>query len=141
MTRHSPGVVRLLCLALVASALPLAASQAACLKDRDNEVICGRGECDRDRRGRVLCSAFQFGGVLRTRAGDILCGRGACAKDFDGDVYCSTVEGGAVLIDTDGRVRCEGRCEPGSVELCEAEIAGGSPDRGGLLRSLRLPRR
>ena len=71
----------------------------------------------------MWCSRFDDGGLQRARDGRILCGRGECARQSDGAVHCSVVEGGAALRDSRGRIRCEGRCEPGSADHCERTIA------------------
>jgi hypothetical protein len=111
---------------IVAAGLILVWGVAAadCMRDGRGEVICGKGQCQRDRHGAVMCSAFRNGSAVRTRDGRILCGRGECVKTMRGEVFCSTVPEGAAQKDLMGVPRCEGQCEPGSAEYCEAVIAG-----------------
>ena len=111
---------------VVAAGLPLASgsAHADCMKNRAGDVICGKGECQRDQRGMVLCSAFREGAAVRTSDGRILCGKGECVKTRTGEVFCSTVEEGAAMKDRYGVVQCEGQCEPASVDYCEARAAG-----------------
>jgi hypothetical protein len=106
---------------LMLAGVPAAAD---CMKDSGGEVICGKGECQRDRYGRVRCSMFQDGAAVRDRHGEILCGRGQCVTTSRGEVYCSTVWRGAAEVDRYGVPRCEDRCEPASPDYCEARSAG-----------------
>jgi hypothetical protein len=99
---------------------------ADCMKDRDGNVICGRGACERSRYGRVSCSRYKDGAAVRTKEGEIICGKGQCVTTSRGEVFCSTVEGGSALKDRDGKVRCEGKCEEGSASNCESKAAGSS---------------
>lgn len=108
-------------LALVAGP---ASAGADCMKNRESQVICGRGQCGRTQEGKVFCSRYEDGTVVRTRYGRVLCGKGKCVTTSDGEVFCSTVEGGSALKDLNGNVRCEGECEPGSMHLCESNPAG-----------------
>ena len=101
---------------------------ADCMKNRKNDVICGKGECQRDRRGVVLCSAFRKGSAARTSDGRIVCGKGRCVKTLEGVVFCSTVPEGDAVKDIDGVPRCEGQCERASVDYCEAVPAGSAID-------------
>lgn len=103
------------------------AAFAECATDAYGDVYCGGGQCIRDRHGTVWCSRFYEGGAQLTRDGKVVCGRGQCAKSTRGEVFCSSVAAGAVLKDSRGQVRCMGRCEPGSAQLCEntrADSAG-----------------
>ena len=99
-------------------------ADADCMKNSGGEVICGKGECQRDRSGRVRCSMYHDGGAVRDRHGEILCGRGECVTTSRGEVYCSTVWRGAAEVDRYGVPRCEDRCEPASPDYCEAKPAG-----------------
>jgi hypothetical protein len=98
-------------------------SSADCAKDSKGEVYCGAGSCVRDSAGVVWCSRFYEGDAQIARDGTVLCGKGQCEKDTRGELFCSTEKGGAVLKDSQGRVRCYGRCEPASVEMCESTPA------------------
>jgi hypothetical protein len=62
--------------------------------------------------------------VVRTPEGRIRCGRGQCALDRSGEYVCSNVDGGAVVKEADGAIRCQGACEPASIQLCERVPAG-----------------
>lgn len=99
-------------------------ASADCTKNYKGEVICGSGECQRDRYGNVACSAYRDGAAVRSRTGEIVCGKGKCVSTSLGDVYCSTVPGGAIVKDRFGEPRCEGACEPANVENCVAVPAG-----------------
>jgi hypothetical protein len=103
--------------------LPISAS-ADCQKDLAGKVVCGAGPCSRDLKGRVYCARFRFGSVVRTTSGETVCGRGQCVTTLNGDVLCSNVDGGGAVKQVDGTPRCEGQCEPASVELCEQASAG-----------------
>jgi hypothetical protein len=109
-----------------AAALTIAfgVATADCMQNRNGDLICGKGECQRDRKGMVVCSAFRNGSAIRTIDGRILCGKGACVKTFQGEVFCSTVEEGFADKDMHGVPRCEGQCEPAAVDYCEAKPAG-----------------
>jgi hypothetical protein len=111
------------CIAMLLAAGP---GHADCMKDASGEVICGKGECQRDRYGRVYCAAFRDGSAVRTSRGQILCGKGECVTTSRGEVFCSTVWQGAAQLDRYGAPRCEGRCEPASADYCEARPAGTS---------------
>ncbi len=111
-------------LLLILALLPAAQALADCQKNYKGEVICGRGDCQRDRYGNVACSAYRDGAAVRSRTGEIVCGKGRCIATSDGEVYCSTVPGGAVVKDRFGEPRCEGSCEAATVENCVAEPAG-----------------
>ena len=118
-------------LAIAAGAAFAAASGAAradCLKNIDSEWICGKGECQRDLYGQVLCSAFFKGSAVRTLHGNILCGRGRCVTTSSGEVFCSTAQEGTAVIDLHGVPRCQGGCEPASADYCEAQPAGSAPE-------------
>lgn len=114
---------------VTAAGLLLASSiaNADCMMNRDGDVMCGRGECQRDRFGAVLCSAFRNGSALRMSNGRIICGKGQCAKTVAGEVFCSIVVEGSVLKDMHGVIHCEGQCERASVDYCEATPAGTAP--------------
>ena len=114
ISRTAPKV-GLLAMALFVATM----SSADCVQDMHGEVYCGAGHCLIDREGRVWCSRYYEGGVVRTLNGQVLCGKGQCAKDINGRAFCSSEIGGAVLVDTHGRVRCYGRCESASIGNCE----------------------
>lgn len=96
---------------------------ADCMKDQNGEFFCGKGQCQRDQSGMVLCSAFLNGGAVRNYRGQIVCGRGHCIETSKREVICSTEQEGGVLLDRFGRPRCQGQCEEASAELCEARPA------------------
>jgi hypothetical protein len=102
------------------------AAYADCAKSSNGEVYCGAGRCLRDSAGVVWCSRYYEGDAQVSRDGTVLCGKGQCEKDTRGELFCSTEKGGAVLKDSQGRVRCYGRCEPASVEMCESTPADAS---------------
>ena len=117
-------LVRLATIAVAGLTLAFGFANADCMKNRDGDFICGKGQCQRDRYGKVLCSAFRNGSAVRTIDGRILCGKGDCVKTISGEVFCSTVLEGAAAKDTYGVPRCEGQCEPASADYCEARPAG-----------------
>jgi hypothetical protein len=114
---HSVFLYRLK-LFFVASLFAVTAS-ADCIKDVRWEVYCGGGRCIVDRAGTVWCSRYYEGGAEITLEGQVLCGKGQCAKDPDGRVLCSSELGGTVLIDSRGHVRCYGKCEAATADMCE----------------------
>ena len=111
---------------IVAAGLVLASgvANADCMKNRQGEVICGKGRCQRDGRGAVLCSAFPRGSAVRTSDGRTVCGKGRCVTTSKGTVFCSTEREGGALIDINGVARCQGDCERALVDYCEARLAG-----------------
>lgn len=115
---------------IVAAALTVASglANADCMKNLTGELVCGKGECQRDLYGNVLCSAFFKGSAVRTSDGRILCGKGECVTTSRGEGFCSTVQEGAAVTDIHGVPRCEGRCEPASADCCEAVPAGTVPE-------------
>jgi hypothetical protein len=115
---------RIILLTLVIGPVLWLPAEAACLKDRSGEVICGAGPCLRDVNGQVLCAQYRFGSILRTSDGQTVCGKGKCLTTLQGDVICSSFDGGGVAKQLDGTVRCDGACERASVELCERTSAG-----------------
>ncbi len=110
----------LLCLLLL---VPLTALPD-CMRNGDGDVICGKGQCQRDLHGVVMCSAHKYGSAVRTLDGDILCGKGGCVATLTGEYFCSDQMEGSALIDVDGVISCEGECEPASADMCEAVPAG-----------------
>ena len=118
------GLIPLVIIAVTGLTLAAGAANADCMKNLNGEVICGKGECRRDLRGMVFCSAFRRGSAVRASDGMILCGKGDCVRTSSAEVYCSTVEEGTAVKDRYGHPRCEGRCEPASVDYCEAIPAG-----------------
>jgi hypothetical protein len=111
----------LLVVAAVSAASPAAAE---CKKDSLGDVVCGRGACIADVRGRVFCAKHRHGAVVTTMNGTILCGQGECASTMKGEWFCASEEDGAVFKDWDGSIRCAGGCEPASVANCETAPAG-----------------
>jgi hypothetical protein len=99
------------------------AASADCARDSKGEVYCGGGRCLRDPGGTVWCARQYEGDAQLTREGVVLCGKGRCEKNSRGEIWCSSEPGGAVLKDSQGRVRCYGRCERATVELCESKPA------------------
>jgi len=99
-------------------------ASAECQKDGRGAVVCGRGKCVIDIRGRVFCARYRYGGVVRTWYGATLCGRGECTATMKGEWFCAIEEDGSVFKDWDGTIRCAGGCEPASVANCETEPAG-----------------
>jgi hypothetical protein len=112
----------------VALTITFGVATADCMQNRKGDLICGKGQCQRDRKGMVLCSAFHNGSAVRTIDGRILCGKGACVKTLKGQVFCSSVEEGFADKDMHGVPRCEGQCEPAVVDYCEAKPAGTALD-------------
>jgi len=108
---------------LLAAGLP-APAVADCMRDRDGQVVCDRGQCVRDRYGWVYCSAFEDGSALTTRTGEVVCARGQCVITLEGEIICSARPGGAAMKDIYGRVTCEGGCERASMALCGERSAG-----------------
>lgn len=93
---------------------------AACETDRLGVVICGRGDCAKDREGDIFCSKYLFGGAKLDEHGNVVCGKGQCLpgnkfKDF----YCSAVESGGADVDRFGVVKCYGGCEKATPLMCE----------------------
>jgi hypothetical protein len=91
---------------------------ADCIKNQYGNVVCGKGKCETDQYGKVLCSQ-RDGGIMQDRYGNILCGIGACAKDYLGQIWCSKEPGGGAAIDSNGKVKCLGGCEAGNSKHCE----------------------
>lgn len=102
---------------IITVAAPLETS-ANCIRDQDGRVVCGGGQCERDRYGVVHC-AQPGGGAMKGRYGEVLCGLGYCARNREGEVWCSRVRGGGAALDSYGEVKCLGSCHIGSEELCE----------------------
>lgn len=96
---------------------------ADCMKNRNGEFICGKGGCQRDRSGVVLCSAFLNGSAVRNSHGEIVCGKGRCIENSKREIICSTEQEGDVQLDRFGRAHCQGQCEPASVDYCESRLA------------------
>lgn len=90
---------------------------ADCLQNRDGDVVCGFGACQRDRKGDVLCTALG-GGIVIDKKDDLYCGTGECARDKKGDIWCSVIQGGGAATDSRGKVKCFGGCERGRKNLC-----------------------
>ena len=61
--------------------------EANCLKNINGEVVCGKGECIRDRYGKVHC-ASAGGGALKDGYGQVQCGIGFCKRDRYKVVWC-----------------------------------------------------
>ena len=99
-------------------------AQAACMKDRWGQTICGAGPCTRDREGEVYCAPTRFGSVTRSSYGEIRCAPGQCVRTLDGKDICSDVDGGGAVKQFDGTVRCQGSCIYAAPELCEYSPAG-----------------
>jgi hypothetical protein len=100
------------------------AAFAECQKDSRGMVVCGRGQCVTDIRGKVFCARYRYGAVVRLSNGRILCGKGQCAATLKGQWFCTTAEDGSVFKDWDGTIRCEEACEPASIANCEMSPAG-----------------
>ena len=96
---------------------------ADCLKDGHGKTYCGTGRCKADSTGTAWCSKYFEGDAERMPDGKVVCGKGQCMKGSDGSVICSTETSGSVIIDGNGNVRCDGQCEPASVENCETARA------------------
>jgi len=92
---------------------------ADCIKNQNGDVVCGKGQCATDQYGKVFC-AKEGGGALKDQYGNVKCGVGNCAIDDMGQVQCSTQAGGGAATDSYGKVKCLGRCQPASRQLCEA---------------------
>jgi hypothetical protein len=107
---------------LIVCCLTLAAlshvSAADCIKNQYGDVVCGKGQCAIDQYGKVFC-AKEGGGALRDRNGDVKCGLGYCAIDDMGKIQCSTTPGGSAATDSYGKVKCLGRCQAASQQMCE----------------------
>jgi len=80
--------------------------------------VCGKGQCETDRFGKVFC-AENGGGAIKDKHGDVQCGVGYCAKDYLDEVWCSKEKGEAAAVDLHEKVKCLGGCEPGSSKLCK----------------------
>lgn len=92
---------------------------ANCLKGADGQVICGKGQCEKDSYGKVFC-ADAGGGAMKDMYGKVVCGIGYCAKDYLNKVWCSTTPDGGAAADSRGEVKCLDGCEPASAEICRA---------------------
>lgn len=92
---------------------------ANCIRDQDGRVVCGGGQCERDRYGKVFC-AQPGGGAMKDRYGVVVCGIGYCERNRDGDVYCSLTRGGGAALNSYGEVKCLNGCHAASDELCTA---------------------
>jgi hypothetical protein len=90
---------------------------ADCITNRDGEVMCGKGSCERDRKGEVLCTGLG-GGIVEDDNGDLYCGTGECVLDRKGDAWCSQVQGGGAATDNRGKAKCYGGCEKGEQKRC-----------------------
>ncbi len=90
---------------------------ADCLQNRDGDVVCSLGACERDRKGDVLCTELG-GGILPDNNGDLYCGTGECSVNRKGDIWCSKIQGGGAATDSRGKVKCYGGCERGSRDMC-----------------------
>ena len=91
---------------------------ADCLTDQYGNVVCGKGQCERNQRGKVFCARLG-GGAVQDKYGDVKCGTGYCARDDRGQAWCSTEPGGGAAIDAYGKVKCQGGCEAGTSGHCE----------------------
>ncbi len=93
---------------------------AACDTDRLGVVICGRGDCAKDKAGDVFCSKYLFGGARTDEHGNVVCGKGQCLPSTQfKDFYCSAVESGGADVDRFGVVKCYGGCEKATALMCE----------------------
>ena len=95
------------------------ASAADCIKNQNGDVVCGKGQCAIDQYGKVFC-AKEGGGALKDQYGNVKCGSGYCAMDDLGQIQCSATPGGSAAVDSYGKVKCVGRCQAASRQLCEA---------------------
>jgi len=98
--------------------LLLSPARADCIRDQSGKVVCGKGQCELDRFGKVFCADLG-GGAVRDKYGKVLCGVGNCAKDYLENVWCSKEQGGGAAVDSYGKVKCLGGCEAGSTERCQ----------------------
>ena len=93
---------------------------SACDTDRLGVVICGRGDCAKDKTGNVFCSRYLFGGARVDQYGNVVCGKGQCRMGVKfKDSYCSAVESGGAEVDRFGVVKCYGGCELATPLMCE----------------------
>jgi hypothetical protein len=91
---------------------------ADCIRNQNSTVVCGKGKCESDLYGKVMCTQ-RDGGIMKDRYGNILCGPGECAKDNLDQVWRSKAPGGGAATDLYGKVKCQGGCEAGSSKYCE----------------------
>ena len=91
---------------------------ADCIKNQEGNVVCGKGRCETDQYGKVLC-AKEGGGAIRDQYGEVKCGVGYCAKDDLGQIRCSTKPGGGAATDSSGKVKCLGGCQNATPQLCQ----------------------
>ena len=95
---------------------------AACDTDRLGVVICGRGDCAKNKSGDVFCSKYLFGGARTDERGNVVCGKGQCLPSTQfKDFYCSAIESGGADVDRFGVVKCYGGCEKATALMCENE--------------------
>lgn len=95
---------------------------ADCRTDKFGEVYCGKGKCEIDKDGKVLCSKYRYGDAVINKYGNVVCGKGKCrtGQDFN-DYFCSKIEDGGASVDHFGVVKCYGGCEQASSSMCESE--------------------
>jgi len=112
-------VIRI-CFLLVLLVSSVQTAGAACETDRFGVVICGRGDCAKDKAGNVFCSKYLFGGARLDEHGNVVCGKGQCKAGVKfKESYCSAVESGGADVDRFGVVKCFGGCEKASALMCE----------------------
>jgi hypothetical protein len=93
-------------------------ANADCIKNKFGNVVCGKGQCETDVSGKILCADIG-GGAIRDQHGNVLCGVGNCAKDLSGHVWCSKEPGGGAAVDAYGKVKCLSGCDEGASTLCK----------------------
>jgi len=97
---------------------------AECMNNNRGETFCGKGECKADRYGVVYCSAYYKGSAVLATYGDVVCSVGQCIVNNKNEVICSTEVEGDIITDMYGNPRCQGSCEPASVDYCESTPIG-----------------
>ncbi len=102
---------------LASLAVPIGAN-ANCINDLYGNVVCGKGQCEADRFGKIYC-ADAGGGAMKDQFANVQCGVGYCAKDKFGHVWCSKEPGGGAATDSTGKVKCLGGCDEGSPSQCK----------------------
>jgi len=92
----------------------------ACATDLSGVVMCGRGDCAKNKAGDVFCSKYLFGGARLDQHGNVVCGKGQCLAGTQfKEYFCSTIESGGADVDRFGVVKCYGGCEQASALMCE----------------------
>lgn len=108
----------LITLSLLSILFAAPGANANCIRDQDGRVVCGGGQCERDRYGKVYC-AQPGGGAMKDRYGEVVCGIGYCARNRDGEVLCSVRPGGGAALDSYGQVKCLDGCHRATAERCD----------------------